>query len=297
LLNEIKILRSLSHPLIVHLHEVYETDRTIYLVMEYHSESITLQEVLQSSRLRNALSESEIKKIIYSIFEALNYLASKRVMHRDLKPGNILVQCGGNIKIIDFGMAIDVDAKDYIYKRCGTPGYVAPEVFQYDPKIKITAYDYACDMFSAGCILFDMLFGFPLFRKQDALRQNKLFSDQMIVGFLIREMKKVECKITQQGINLLLRLLETNPKTRITAADCLKNPFFFSHIPQLVKIMSLRSKERIEINYPLSSNGDTNSLVSLENTKDSMTSFDNNNSSDYDEYSEASFAVLTLTKQ
>jgi len=61
--------------------------------------------------------------------------------------------------------------------------------------------------------------------------------------------------------------------------------------------MSLRSKERIEINYPLSSNGDTNSLVSLENTKDSMTSFDNNNSSDYDESSEASFAVLTLTKQ
>ncbi len=95
----------------------------------------------------------------------------------------------------------------------------------------------------------------------------------------------------------MLKLLEADPRRRVTATECLKNPYFSSQIPSLIKILTLGSKERIEINYPLSSNGDTNSFISLDNTKGSINSLDD--LSDYDETSEASdasFAVLFLKK-
>lgn len=91
-----------------------------------------------------------------SILDALAYLSSKGIMHRDLKPDNILIAKGGEVKIVDFGLATYIDSSDYIHKKCGTPGYIAPEVFKYNPKDPKTIYDERCDVYSAGCILFNM---------------------------------------------------------------------------------------------------------------------------------------------
>lgn len=153
--NEIEIMRTLDHENIIKLYEVHETEKSIYLVQELVVGKC-LQDVLKKSNFKEECSGVKVVNMIRSILDALNYVASKGIMHRDLKPDNILVDKDFKIKIIDFGLATFVDVPEYIFKKCGTPGYIAPEVFKYDVKNPATNYNQQCDVFSAGCILFYM---------------------------------------------------------------------------------------------------------------------------------------------
>jgi serine/threonine protein kinase len=83
-------------------------------------------------------------------------------MHRDIKPNNIMIRGRSGLEpvIADFGLSALVEAEHYIYHRCGTPGYIAPEVFKCNKGDKLTT---ACDIFSAGCILHNLLLKRPLF--------------------------------------------------------------------------------------------------------------------------------------
>ena len=155
MINEIDIMRCVSHENIIQLYEVYETEKSIYLVLEL-IQGKSLQEVLKKTTFRETYSETKIMMMIRSILDALAYLASKGIMHRDLKPDNILLDKNDKIKIVDFGLATFIKIDTYIFKKCGTPGYIAPEVFKYDEKNPSTNYDDRCDVFSAGCILYYM---------------------------------------------------------------------------------------------------------------------------------------------
>lgn len=92
----------------------------------------------------------------------LSEIHKYRVMHRDIKPENIMLRGKTGLEpvIVDFGLAADVDSEDYIYKRCGTPGYVAPEITTYKQGDKLTP---ECDVFSAGCIFHILLVKKTLF--------------------------------------------------------------------------------------------------------------------------------------
>lgn len=89
---------------------------------------------------------------MYSIISAVEYIHSKNILHRDIKPENLILRRKGDVRevvIADFGLADYYDPKgDYMFKRCGTPGYVAPELLQ--DKI----YDYKIDIFSLGVLMF-----------------------------------------------------------------------------------------------------------------------------------------------
>jgi len=149
------MLRSLDHENIIKLYEVFESEKTVYLVMEY-VESKTLGDVIKRSDFKETYSHIQIVSLAHSIIDTLAYLSSQGIMHRDLKPDNILIAKGGKLKIIDFGLAVFVDSTEHIFNRCGTPGYIAPEVFYFDPYMPSTAYNATCDSFSAGSILFYM---------------------------------------------------------------------------------------------------------------------------------------------
>lgn len=100
------------------------------------------------------------------LLEGLKHMHSKGIMHRDLKPENILLRNKDNLEcvIADFGLSEFVDADEYLFVRCGTPKYVAPEVINIkDMKKK---YSSICDVFSLGLIFHLFLFGFSLFRKK-----------------------------------------------------------------------------------------------------------------------------------
>jgi len=153
--NEVEIMRALDHENILKLFEVYETEKSIYLVLEL-VQGRTLQDMLKKQVFKEENSEIKIVNAVRALLEANAYQAIKGVMHRDLKPDNILMDKNDKIKIIDFGLATFLDVSEYIFKKCGTPGYIAPEVFKYDIKNPKTAYDGHCDVFSVGCILYYM---------------------------------------------------------------------------------------------------------------------------------------------
>lgn len=156
LINEIRVMRNLSHTNIMNLLEVYETEKSIYLILDLYTGK-NLNDHLEST---SKLNESEVAIIMKGIIEGLIYLKSQKVMHRDIKPQNILFRNKDklikpeNIIIVDFGLAQIEDDPIYIYTRCGTPGYVAPEILK--SKDKNSKYTCACDVFSTG-ILFHLM--------------------------------------------------------------------------------------------------------------------------------------------
>ncbi len=140
MINEIDLMRILEHDHVIKLYEVYETEKSIYLVIEL-IQGKSLQDILKRPMFKEEYSEMRVMKMIYAILDALAYLASRCIMHRDLKPDNILVDKGDKIKIVDFGLATFIDLPEYIFKKCGTPGYIAPEVFNIlSPERKFLKY-------------------------------------------------------------------------------------------------------------------------------------------------------------
>ena len=215
MINEIDIMRTVEHDNVIQLYDVYETEKSIYLVLEL-IQGKSLQDILKKSNFREEYNETKILNMIRMILEALGYLSSKNIMHRDLKPDNILVDKSDKIKIVDFGLATFINVKEYIFKKCGTPGYIAPEVFKYDPKNSTTFYDDKCDVLSAGCILFYMynfiykifnnflrLFGHPFFdggNASEILKLNRKFSNEFeSINEVKEELKNPNTKINKDS--------------------------------------------------------------------------------------------------
>jgi serine/threonine protein kinase len=145
---ELKILREVSHEYIMKLHEVYESETHLILILEYLRGGTLLQRVVK----RRRFGEKECAIIIKKLILSLDYLHKKNIVHRDIKLENIFLIDDNetNIKLGDFDLACHFDKIDYS-KQCGTPGYVAPEIF--NPKVQ---YDYKVDIFSAGVVLYIM---------------------------------------------------------------------------------------------------------------------------------------------
>ena len=146
--NEILIMRKIDHNSIIHLYEVHETDNTFYMIMDYLAGG-TLLDLMKSNR---KLLHSEIMSIIASITDGLKNLHTIGILHRDLKPENILFKDNENNEpvIVDLGLATFENEHEYLFPRCGTPGYVAPEVINI--KSQGVKYSSVCDVFSLGII-------------------------------------------------------------------------------------------------------------------------------------------------
>jgi len=229
MVNEIDIMRALDHENVIKLYEVFETEKSIYLVLEL-IQGRSLQEMLKKQVFKEEAYESKIAMITRQIFEGLTHLAARGVMHRDLKPDNILLDKNDRIKIVDFGLSTFIDVPEYIFKKCGTPGYIAPEVFKYDQKVATTAYDGHCDVFSIGCIMYYMYLGSPFFEGSNAseiLKVNRRFTvDHDPIANIRRELKDSTSKIPKEGLNLLLQLIEFDQKKRLSANQVLTHPYY-----------------------------------------------------------------------
>lgn len=106
-------------------------------------------------------NKEEVKQIVGGLLSGVHHIHSHRIMHRDLKPENIMLR-GESLEpvIVDFGLATNADLKEYLFFRCGTPGYVAPEITQLTQCAHIEPI---CDMFSLGAIFHILLVKKPLF--------------------------------------------------------------------------------------------------------------------------------------
>lgn len=121
--KEARILAGLNHPNVVKVHDIFEGAGTAYLVMEY-VEARTLKDYLHEQ----AANVQEVQRVLMNLLHTLHYLHDNKIIHRDIKPGNILIKENGHPVIIDFGAA-HLGTINHTLTPVGSPGYAAPEQF------------------------------------------------------------------------------------------------------------------------------------------------------------------------
>ena len=127
---EISILRSIEHPNVMRLHEVQTTERHVYLVLEYCPGG----DLMQVIRAKGAQSEEETRTYLVQLAHGLKHLRQRNLIHRDLKPQNLLLSAPGPhgvLKIGDFGFARYMPQQDLAETLCGSPLYMAPEILRF----------------------------------------------------------------------------------------------------------------------------------------------------------------------
>ncbi|KAM8915295.1 MAP/microtubule affinity-regulating kinase 3a isoform 3-T3 [Spinachia spinachia] len=198
LFREVRIMKILNHPNIVKLFEVIETERTLYLVMEYASGGEVFDYLVAHGRMKEKEARAKFRQIV----SAVQYCHQKHIVHRDLKAENLLLDADMNIKIADFGFSNEFTMGNKLDTFCGSPPYAAPELFQgkkYDgPEV---------DVWSLGVILYTLVSGSLPFDGQNLkeLRERVLRGKYRIPFYM-----STDCE------NLLKRFLVLNPSKRGT---------------------------------------------------------------------------------
>uniref|UniRef100_A0A3P8W032 non-specific serine/threonine protein kinase n=1 Tax=Cynoglossus semilaevis TaxID=244447 RepID=A0A3P8W032_CYNSE len=205
LFREVRIMKILNHPNIVKLFEVIETERTLYLVMEYASGGEVFDYLVAHGRMKEKEARAKFRQIV----SAVQYCHQKHIVHRDLKAENLLLDADMNIKIADFGFSNEFTLGNKLDTFCGSPPYAAPELFQgkkYDgPEV---------DVWSLGVILYTLVSGSLPFDGQNLkeLRERVLRGKYRIPFYM-----STDCE------NLLKRFLVLNPSKRGTLEQIMKD--------------------------------------------------------------------------
>ncbi len=208
---EIDILRKISHPNIVNIFEIFEDKKKYYIINEFCDGG----ELFSAIAEKGFFTELEANKLIKQVLQTINYLHSNCIVHRDLKPENIMLMSNGtDIKVIDFGTAIELPKKKKLTKFIGTAYYIAPEVISQN-------YDEKCDIWSCGIILYILLCGYPPFNGPS---NNDIYSAIQHSKLLFE--KESWKEISKEAISLIKKMLEKNPRKRPSAEECLNDPWF-----------------------------------------------------------------------
>ncbi|XP_029562386.1 calcium/calmodulin-dependent protein kinase type IV [Salmo trutta] len=223
--TEIGVLLRLSHPNIIRLKEIFETETDIALILEL----VTGGELFDRIVERGYYSERDAAHVIKQILEAVAYLHENGVVHRDLKPENLLyadLSLDARLKIADFGLSKIIDEQVTMKTVCGTPGYCAPEI------LRGNAYGPEVDMWSVGVILYILLCGFePFFdpRGDQYMYSRILNCDYEFVSPWWDE-------VSLNAKDLVSKLIVQDHHKRLTVKEALEHPWVlgkaarFSHM-------------------------------------------------------------------
>ncbi|XP_067682251.1 MAP/microtubule affinity-regulating kinase 3-like isoform X39 [Haliotis asinina] len=205
LFREVRIMKWLDHPNIVKLFEVIETEKTLYLVIEYASGGEVFDYLVAHGRMKEKEARAKFRQIVSSV----QYCHHKHIVHRDLKAENLLLDGDMNIKIADFGFSNEFVPGNKLDTFCGSPPYAAPELFQgkkYDgPEV---------DVWSLGVILYTLVSGSLPFDGQNLkeLRERVLRGKYRIPFYM-----STDCE------NLLKKFLVLNPLKRASLETIMKD--------------------------------------------------------------------------
>lgn len=191
-------------------------------------------------RAKSTLSGEIICQIIADVLEGLGYLSSRSIMHRDIKPENVIRrEEDGRWVICDFGLAARSN-EEYLYDKCGTMGYIAPEIMSLSEENK-QKYSQECDVYSLGVIAYTMIVGSLPFK----VEVESMF-DKRIVWELF---DKPECKeLSPDVLCFMQSLLESSPKDRAKPREALQAKFFTNKEVKesLCSFHEKRMKERLD---------------------------------------------------
>lgn len=209
--RECDIQRKLKHPNVIEMLETFDTKNDLVIVTEYASTD--LHKYLAE---KGVFNDEMAKKLSGDLVSALYYLHSNRVLHRDLKPQNVLLDEDLHAKLCDFGLARSMTMQTQVLTSIkGTPLYMAPEILSENP------YDHQADLWSLGCIIYEAMVGKPPFYTTNILQ----------LGYMIqKEEVKWPPGLSNSSISLIQGLLEKDPGFRTPWTQIICNPFLEGHL-------------------------------------------------------------------
>ena len=230
ILYETNLMRKLNHPNITKILETFEDDKYILIIMEY----INGGNLFSFVKKRRKLSEKISKFLFRQIILGIQHIHSKKIVHRDIKLENILIDLNNKIKICDFGIGIMLESEDeLIHDQCGTPMYMAPEIILNSKKGGYKGFP--VDIWSAGIALYIMLSGtLPFSYKNNKDKNENEINNSISLSnnnhyelqysIINKSPKKIK-KISAEARDLLHGLLNKDPTKRLTIDEILNHPW------------------------------------------------------------------------
>ncbi|KAL0950632.1 hypothetical protein HGRIS_007422 [Hohenbuehelia grisea] len=247
-IREISLMKELKHVNIVRLHDVIHTETKLTLIFEYADQD--LKKYMDQHGDRGALEPNTVRSFMFQLLKGTAFCHENQVLHRDLKPQNLLINRKGELKLGDFGLARAFGVPVNTFSNeVVTLWYRAPDVL-----LGSRTYSTSIDVWSCGCIFAEMISGVPLFRGRD--NQDQLLHIMRVIGtpsdatlkkiatdspevqlkqfprYPKMPFQQVLPKASPQAIDLLERLLKFDPAERISATEALSHPYFSAN-PQI----------------------------------------------------------------
>jgi calcium/calmodulin-dependent protein kinase I len=213
---EVDIMGKLDHPCVVHLREVFDSNRTFYMILENCSGGEMFDRIVEKEKY----TEHEARVAFFQIIKALEYCHQQGIVHRDLKPENLLYSDkteDATLKVADFGLArlfTNEQSIQLMTTMCGTPGYVAPEI------LKNENYGSSVDIWSAAVILYILLCGYPPFYDDN----NAALFRQIKSGSYDFPNEEWDA-VSNEAKDLIEKMLVVSPSERLDIAAILKHPW------------------------------------------------------------------------
>ena len=201
--SERELLSKLYHPFIVNMHYAFQDDKYLYLVMDL----LTGGDLRYHISFYKKFSEEQTRFFICGIFLALEYIHLNNIIHRDVKPENLVLDENGYIRLTDFGIA-KINLKDNSSETSGTPGYMSPEV------INSTNHSFPSDFFALGVIGYEFMRG----ERPYVGKSRKEIKEQMIsrqAEIKIEELKEDADNWSKESIDFINKLLKRKPEERL----------------------------------------------------------------------------------
>ena len=221
LMREVNLMIKLDHPNIIKLYEVYENEKSIYLIMELCTGGELFDRIVENTENGIQFTEKEAANLFRQMMSAINYCHKNGIVHRDLKPENLLYLSkdkNSPIKVIDFGMSKMFSPSQYMSEKVGTAYYISPEVLK-------GKYDEKCDIWSAGVILYIIICGYPCFNGDDddeifeAIQKGKI------------EFPSPEWDDVSNDVKQLIKKMCCSPDKRLTAEQVLNETWVKDNAP------------------------------------------------------------------
>lgn len=239
-IREISLMKELDHENIVTLYDVIHTENKLTLVFEFMDKD--LKKYMEVSGNQGALDLKVVKLFMFQLLKGIMFCHDNRVLHRDLKPQNLLINNKGELKLGDFGLARAFGIPFNTFSNeVVTLWYRAPDVL-----LGLRAYTTSIDIWLAGCIFAEMCTGKPLF--PGTTNEDQLMKIFRLMGtpnertwpgisqyaeyksnwqiYPPQDLRLIVPNLDSVGLNLLQLLLQMRPEARITARQALQHPWF-----------------------------------------------------------------------